>query len=112
MKDYRLTENSVCRELHNGIYDGLYKEGGVMSVSTDVGDASHIVPTGVFSFASVVVGAPGHSWFYTACSGSSIAHKGCVMAAKVLLTASQMLLTDTDLIKRAREVFEENSAQG
>ena len=112
IKDYQLSDDSVCRELHAGIYDGFYKEGGVMSVSTDVGDASHIVPTGVFSFASVVIGAPGHSWFYTACSGSSIAHKGCVMAAKVLLTASEMLLTDTDLIQRAHETFLANSVQG
>lgn len=76
-----------------------------MAVSTDVGDASWQVPTGVFSFASTVIGSPGHSWFYTACCGSSIAHKGVSMAAKVFVYAARSLFKDTKLIEKAREEF-------
>ena len=78
-----------------------------MAVSTDVGDASLKVPTGVFSFASTVIGSPGHSWFYTACCGSSIAHKGVVMAAKVFVLAAEELLENPELIKKAWAAFEE-----
>ena len=105
--DYGLTKETVCRGLHTGIYDGFYREGEVMAVSTDVGDASLKVPTGVFSFASTVIGSPGHSWFYTACCGSSIAHKGVVMAAKVFVLAAEELLRNPELIKKAWAAFEE-----
>lgn len=103
--DYGLKEQDIKRGLHTGIYDGLYREGQVMAVSTDVGDASWQVPTGVFSFASTVVGSPGHSWFYTACCGSSIAHKGVVMAAKVFEETARRLLVSPDKIREAREAF-------
>lgn len=103
--NYGLSEKDWKRGLHTGIYDGLYREGEVMAVSTDVGDASWQVPTGVFSFASTVVGSPGHSWFYTACCGSSIAHKGVCMAAKVLEETARRLLDSPDLIREARDSF-------
>lgn len=102
--EYHL-DGQVYRGLHTGIYDGFYREGETMAVSTDVGDASWRVPTGVFSFASTVIGSPGHSWLYTSCCGSSIARKGVSMAAQVLLRTAEKLYEDHKRIIMAAEEF-------
>ncbi len=70
--------------------------------STDVGDVSWVVPTGQFNTACYVLGAPGHSWAVTACSGMSIGHKGMIFAAKVLGIAGTRFMTDENLRERAR----------
>ena len=44
--------------------------------STDVGDVQHIVPGIMIRTATYNIGAPGHSWQITACSGMSI---GCLL---------------------------------
>lgn len=57
---------------------------GVMGGSTDVGDVSHCVPTAQYFGVTMPIGTPGHAWQTTAFSGSTIAEKGTVHAAKVL----------------------------
>lgn len=44
--------------------------------STDVGDVVYIVPGISFRTKCANIGAVGHSWQFTACSGHSIGHKG------------------------------------
>lgn len=107
IREYGLGPSDIQQGLHTGIYHGLYREGETMAVSTDVGDASWIVPTGVFSFASTAIGSPGHSWYYTSCCGSTIAHKGAAMAACVLEQAGIRLMTDPELLKQVKTAFEE-----
>lgn len=74
-----------------------------MAGSTDVGDVSWVTPTGQFGTACGVLGQPGHSWQVTACSGSSIGHKGMLYAAKVMALAGLDLLTDPAALAAARE---------
>ncbi|MDP2872217.1 MAG: amidohydrolase [Bacillota bacterium] len=71
--------------------------------STDVGDVSWVVPTGQFSAACYAFGIPGHTWAATACSGSSIGHKGMLCAAKVLAFAGARFVTEPGLRAAARE---------
>lgn len=111
MQDYGLEKEAVRSGLSIRNFDGYYQEGSVMTVSTDVGDASWNAPTGVFSFASTVVGSPGHSWFYTACCGSSIAHKGAVMAAKVLERAAMRLIMDQNLLNEVELAFQKEKGE-
>ena len=43
--------------------------------STDIGDVMHLMPTAYFFTACTNMGAPAHSWQFTACAGSSIGEK-------------------------------------
>ena len=79
----------------------------VMPGSTDVGDVSHIVPTGGdLSTACQPIGAPPHSWQTVAASGSEIGFKGMLLAAKTLALTALELFEKPDLLRAAREEFD------
>ena len=86
---------------------GILGEGKVMPGSTDVGDVSWVTPTAQFGTCCSPFGTAGHSWQQTAASGSGIGHRGTLIAAKVLALAGLDLLTDSDLLERARREFED-----
>jgi len=89
-------------DLMTDILDPL-GEGETSPGSSDVGDISWITPTVEFSTTSTVLGAPGHSWAFVACSGSSIGHKSLVYAAKTMAGSAIELFTDEELRKKAKE---------
>ncbi len=70
--------------------------------STDVGDVSWVVPTAGFSAATWVPGTPGHSWQAVACGGTTIGQKGMMLAAKVLAANAMDIMTQPDLVLRAK----------
>lgn len=74
--------------------------------STDVGDVQHIVPGVFFSTATYNLGAAGHSWQVTSCSGSSIGQKGMIYASKVMALTGLKLLENPQLVKEAKEEFD------
>ncbi len=76
------------------------------SGSTDVGDVSWAVPTVGLRTATWVPGTAAHSWQAVAASGSSIGHKGAVVAAKTLTLAAIELYTNPDLRVAARAEFD------
>ena len=82
-------------------YNPVAKSGG----STDVGDVSWVVPTGQFNALTWAAGTAGHSWQAVAQGKSSIAHKGMLLAAKVLACTGYEYLTDTALIEEAKETW-------
>ena len=69
--------------------------------STDVGDVSWAAPTVGFATATWVPGTPAHSWQAVAAGGTSIGHKGMLLAARLLALTATDLFRDTDLIERA-----------
>jgi aminobenzoyl-glutamate utilization protein B len=75
--------------------------------STDVGDISWHVPTSGVSTACFAAGSPGHSWQNTAAAGSPIAHKGMLVAAKVLAMSTIDLLQDPRALQEAKADFQE-----
>ena len=75
--------------------------------STDVGDISWHVPTGGLSTACFAAGSPGHSWQNVAAAGSPIAHKGMMVAAKVLALSTLDLLQNPQLLKEAKTDLQE-----
>ncbi len=77
----------------------------VMPGSTEVGDVSQITPTGQLTTCCWPLGTPGHSWQIVASSGSSIGHKGMLLAAKALALTGLDLLTCPDLLAEARAEF-------
>ncbi len=79
--------------------------------STDVGDVSWTVPTVGFGTATWVPGTAAHSWQAVAAGGTSIGHKGMILAAKLLAVTATDLFKDRALIDRAHEEFEERRGE-
>ncbi|MCL2565914.1 MAG: M20 family metallopeptidase [Defluviitaleaceae bacterium] len=96
-------KNIVDEPIYNfrAAYNPVARSGG----STDVGDVSWVVPTGQFSAATWAVGTAGHSWQAVAQGKSSVAHKGMLLAAKVLACTGYEYLTDISLIKEAKDTW-------
>ena len=84
-----------------------YKTVGRAYGSTDVGDVSFVVPTIGLNTATWVPGTPAHSWQAVAAGGTSIGHKGMMVAAKTLALTTIHLYSNTALIQEARKEFEE-----
>lgn len=80
--------------------------------STDVGDVSWLTPTAQFTTVTWASGSPGHSWQNVAIGKSSIAHKGMLLAAKVLAGAAADLMAEADLLQSARAEFEQAAGEG
>lgn len=70
--------------------------------STDVGDVSWVVPTVQLWGANYAIGTPFHSWQMVAQGKSTPALKGMFHAAKVMAATGMDVLSDPDLIKRAK----------
>ncbi len=76
------------------------------SGSTDVGDISWMTPTTSLATATWVPGTSSHSWQPVAAGGTGIGLKGMLVAAKTLALTARDLLSDPDLLARARADFE------
>ena len=87
-----------------------FGKGEVVGGSTDVGDVSHITPTAQITTCCGALGTPGHSWQHVVTSGSSIGFKGMMLAAKAMALAALDLETKPDILKAARDEFEEKTA--
>lgn len=74
--------------------------------STDVGDVSWAVPTVGFGTATWVPGTPAHSWQAVAAGGTSIGHKGMLLAARLLAVSAVDLFESPELRAAARDEFE------
>ena len=80
--------------------------------STDVGDVSWLTPTAQFNAAAWPSQVPGHSWQVVSIGKSGQAHKALKYAAKVLAGAAADLMQKPEILKAAREEFNENAAAG
>lgn len=74
--------------------------------STDVGDVSWNVPTVGFGTATWVPGTPAHSWQAVAAGGTSLGHKGMLLAARLLALTAVDLLQMPELLAAARDELE------
>lgn len=75
--------------------------------STDVGDISWVVPTSQIRAVTVAKGTPGHSWQLTSQGKLSVAHKGMLLAGKVLGATAIDLIQHPEKVKEAQAEFEE-----
>lgn len=97
--------------LHERV-DRPFDPGRLMHGSTEVADVSWVTPTGQITTACVPLGAPGHSWQWTASVGSSVGAKGMLTATKAMALAGLRLITDRDALARARAEFRERTRDG
>ncbi|MBA6414165.1 amidohydrolase [Parahaliea sp. F7430] len=75
--------------------------------STDVGDVSWQVPTVEMRAATWVPGTAPHSWQAIAAGGTSIGHKGMMVAAKTMALTAADLYQQPALLQAAKEEFEQ-----
>ena len=80
--------------------------------STDVGDVSWLTPTAQINTVTWPSCSPGHSWQNVACGKSGIAHKGMLLAAKVLAATCADLMTKPEILAQAKEEFQIAAAEG
>jgi len=73
--------------------------------STDVGDVNYIAPGVMFTTACFNIGAPGHSWQITSCSGSSIGEKGMIFAARIMAKFGLDLIEQPEILEKAWAEF-------
>lgn len=71
--------------------------------SSDVGDVSWVVPTVEFRGATWVAGTAAHTWQAVAQGKSSYAHKGMLLAGKVMGATAIDLLRHPEWIRKASE---------
>lgn len=71
--------------------------------STDVGDISWVVPTAGLRAATWVPGTSAHSWQAVAAGGTSIGHKGMMVAAKTMALAAIEIIQKPELATKAKE---------
>lgn len=82
------------------------KEKG-MSVSTDVGDVSWVVPTAQCEVTCFAVGTPFHSWQLVSQGRTSIAHKGMIYASKVIAATAVQLLLKPEKINEIKDEWKQ-----
>ncbi len=79
--------------------------------STDVGDVSWVVPTVGLRTATWVPGTSAHSWQAVAAGGTSIDHKGMLLAAKTMATTMIDLYQQPALIEKAKAEFDQRRGE-
>jgi len=106
---YKRYNIAASKQIHDGV---LPMQNITSGGSTDVGDVQHIVPGVMLRTACFNVGAPGHSWQITACSGHSIGMKGMMFAARTMALAGLKVIEDPEIYKAAKAEFDERMAGG
>lgn len=104
---YRITDTKVASlDLYEGVADDML-EGVSAPYSGDTSDVSWQVPYCQYSVACQTVGTGNHSWQQVVCSGMGIGQKGMIVAGKAMALSVYNFLVDKDLMKAAKEEFDE-----
>ena len=74
--------------------------------STDVGDVSWQVPTGLIGVTTEAAGCALHTWQIVAQGKSPLAHKGMHYAARILFKAARKLYSNPELCKQIQENYQ------
>lgn len=79
--------------------------------STDVGDVSWQVPTGLIGVATAATGCALHTWQIVAQGKSPLAHKGMHYAARILFTAAKQLYSSPELCEHIQADYQQQKGK-
>ena len=112
---YDQTEQDFAAQIARTLPEGSWEPGfegriapfeeSATNGSTDVGDVSWNVPTAGLRTATFVPGTGLHTWQAIAAGGTSLGHKGLMVAAKTLALTAAELLEDPELLAQAKTEF-------
>ncbi|OIK16805.1 amidohydrolase [Bacillus sp. MUM 116] len=80
---------------------------GALSGSTDVGDVSWVVPTIQCMTTCFALGTPLHTWQVVSQGATPIAHKGMLLAGKVIACTAIEAIQNQDIIEKAKSEWQE-----
>ncbi len=83
--------------------------GGIQAGSSDVGDASYVMPTAWLSTATATLGTAAHTWQMTAHGNTGIGHKAMLTAGKAMALAAVEIMEHPELARQARKELEEET---
>ena len=86
-------------------------EGVVAPFSGDGSDVAWNVPCCAINTCCQPVGTGNHSWQQCVCAGSSIGHKGMIVAAKTIAMSLLEAMADPELLKAARKELDDQLAE-
>ncbi|MFS0781271.1 M20 family metallopeptidase [Bacillus sp. 1P06AnD] len=100
-----------CKELRmkalSDMVEPFEETDACMFGSTDVGDVSWVVPTAQCNTSTWVLGTPAHTWQVVAIGTTSIAHKGMLLAGKVIAATALEVLEHPEIIEKAKQELNE-----
>ncbi|MBQ9535621.1 MAG: amidohydrolase [Clostridia bacterium] len=111
MEYVKAQSNNGAKSLNDFVIPYMYSEKQGMG-STDVGDVSWQTPTAQLGTVVFASGTPGHSWQNVAIGKTSIAHKGILLAGKVLAAAAIDLYENPEIIKAAKAEHAKATEEG
>lgn len=79
--------------------------------STDVSAVSWRTPTVTLNTVCQARGIPGHHWSVTACSGAELGRTGMSKAAQIMACFGRELCLQPELLRKARDEFEQARCQ-
>ncbi|WIV12134.1 hypothetical protein [Proteiniborus sp. MB09-C3] len=104
---YGISDSKVAEKtLHDEISSNM-TEGIISPYSTNSGDVSWQAPMCQFFIAAQPIGTANHSWQQVVSSGMSIGHKGMLCAGQAIAMMALDILTDSDLLERAKKEYNE-----
>lgn len=74
-----------------------------MAGSTDVGDVSWVCPTVQAKVLTEAAGTPAHTWQWTAQGKSTMAHKGMILAGKLMAATAIDMVENPEKIEAAKK---------
>ncbi len=95
--------------MHMGVGERDLWKSCTMKASSDSGDVSYVMPTGLFTTACWPVGCSPHTWQTAAAAGTTIGEKGAHYAAKIMAGAGYDLIMKPELLSRISREFEERN---
>ena len=81
----------------------LVWNGKVTSGSTDVGDASYVMPTAMCKMAGTTLGTAPHTWQMTAHGNTAIGHKAMLRAGQSLALAALKTIENPEILQKAHD---------
>ena len=104
----QLAEVLFEKPLHSSVAPLRYNV-GIQYGSSDVGDASYVMPTAWLGTATATIGTPSHTWQMTAHGTTEIAHKAMLRAGEVLALAATRFIDEPELAEKAKAELKEET---